>query len=234
MPHPGFSCNNCYRKKVKCDVESLDVPCAPCVKSGLHSSYKRENVPESVRKLYERLGQLESALKEQSPTSNAIPTAVITNLDEPRSSRLEAALVDDGSVNDAAQILEFLAWGRRKDQVFHDAPENQSGPRGHSVVVEETTVSETLLNTVRMPQIDLLEMLMPSRRHIQQLVEFHARCLVWYHGSYVTITFKEELDDFFSEYQGNLRQPVNFQWVALLFAILTGSITCCTQHTALS
>lgn len=76
-------------------------------------------------------------------------------------------------------------------------------------------------------------MLLPSQESVGQLVEFHDRCLVWYHGSYNTITFQKELQTFYTLYKGGLRDPnINLQWVALLFSIIAGSITCTSKQTA--
>jgi hypothetical protein len=242
--------------------------------SGLQDTCRRENVPESIRRLYERLAYLESELQHRAGSNpESLSTTVVatpalssigqathanTNHGQPTNpSPLSVApsprgaaftttpistllnptpVTSPDAASDAAQILEFLAWGRRKDQVFHDAPENASGPRRHSIDPNDTPPSSDLFSaSVKNPQIELLEMLLPSKRHIRQLVEFHDRSLVWYHGSYNAVTFAGELDKFFSEYHGSLRHPeVNFQWVALLFAILTGSITCSTAQTAAS
>jgi hypothetical protein len=47
------------------------------------------------------------------------------------------------------------------------------------------------------------------------------------------LTFSEEVKMFYDEYQGNIRHPlINFQWVALLFAVMAGSITCASEPTA--
>lgn len=142
---------------------------------------------------------------------------------------------DDGTVADSATVLEFLAWGRRKDQQFHEAPENETGPRRHSVVLEDTAVPASLMDVITSPKLDLLEALLPSKQHVLVLSEFHGQSLLWYHGAYNHFTFSEEVRSFYQDYQGNVRhQELNFQWLALLFAIMTGSITCASPSTAQS
>jgi hypothetical protein len=139
--------------------------------------------------------------------------------------RTPSFVADQG--NDAAQVLEFLAWGRRKDQVFHEAPENESGPRQHT---ESDEGRSHLMNAARTPQLEMLQMLLPSQDVVKTLVDFHSRCLSWYHGCYNSVTFVKELEEFYSVYRGSLHnQPVNLQWMALTFAILTGSITCASD-----
>lgn len=140
---------------------------------------------------------------------------------------------DDGAIADSATVLEFLAWGRRKDQQFHEAPENETGPRRHSVVPEDAQVPASLMDVITSPKLDLLEALLPSKQHVLLLCEFHGHSLLWYHGSYNNLTFSDELRSFYQDYHGNVRhQELNFQWLALLFAIMTGSITCASPSTA--
>jgi hypothetical protein len=142
---------------------------------------------------------------------------------------------DDGAVADSATVLEFLAWGRRKDQAFHEAPENETGPRRHSVALEDAAVPASLMDVITSPKLDLLEALLPSKQHVLLLSEFHGQSLLWYHGAYNSFTFSNEVKVFYHDYQGDIRHPeMNFQWVALLFAVMTGSITCASQSTAQS
>jgi hypothetical protein len=167
--------------------------------------------------------------KVHAPVHDGRPTAhVLPASPAPAVGLTDTSITTDSPEGeDAATVLEFLAWGRRKDHDFHDTPENESGPRRHSTVEEELLIPGTLADSISGPQLDLLEILLPSKEHIYQLVQFHGRCLLWYHGSYMALTLEEEVNTFFSEYQGNIRRrEVNLQWVALLFAILTGSITC--------
>jgi hypothetical protein len=139
---------------------------------------------------------------------------------------------------DAAQILEFLAWGRRKDQTFDNTPENESGPHRRLSAIEDATTSDfssPFMKNTRLPQLEVLELLLPSRSLLEKLVDFHSRCLVWYHGSYNTVTFHTELSAFYADYHGRLTNPnLNLQWIGLLFAVITGGITCASASIASS
>lgn len=142
---------------------------------------------------------------------------------------------DDGAVADSATVLEFLAWGRRKDQEFHEAPENETGPRRHSVALEDAAVPASLMEVITSPLLGMLESLLPSKQHVLLLSEFHGQSLLWYHGAYNALTLSEEVRIFYHDYRGDIRhQEINFQWVALLFAVMTGSITCASPSTAQS
>lgn len=78
----------------------------------------------------------------------------------------------------------------------------------------------------------MLEALLPSKAHIRQLVEYHSSSLLWYHGSYSSKIFSEDLHTFFTVYEADVHHNnLNHQWLALLFAILTGSMTCASPST---
>ncbi|KAF2663495.1 hypothetical protein BT63DRAFT_379867 [Microthyrium microscopicum] len=249
-----LSCSSCHQRKVKCD---LNLPCGPCTKRGEQSSCSRK-LPDEVQKLLSRNAELEAQLQAQSirflsptaarnpgqstePTEQYSPSpteaSLISSLQSSRNthSRRTGSIQPQAHGDDAATILEFLAWGRQKDQEFHHSPENESGPRRHIPIVSNTSSLQLplLTKSIKDPQLDMLQTLLPSKKHVYQLVDFHSVCLVWYHGSYNTVVFQNELDDFYTKYQGNVKHfDVNLQWVALLFSLLTGAITCATDNSA--
>ena len=142
---------------------------------------------------------------------------------------------DPNSNPDAAQVLEFLAWGRRKDQNFNDCPENHSGPRRHRTTQEQEQpqpAHEALLDAVRTPQLNVLEIALPDKAKVEKMVNFYTRYLLWCHGSFIGLTFDSELKDFYRTYDGNIKDPqVNLQWLALLFSVLCGGMTCASSQT---
>lgn len=140
----------------------------------------------------------------------------------------------DDAENDAITVLEFLAWGRKKNvDGYGHAPEDASGPRRHSVGPEDHSLTADFLsNTIKTVQLDMLEALLPSKHHVLQLVEYHSHSLLWYHGSYSSKMINDDLHTFFTDYGGSVRHDdLNLQWLALLFAILCCSLTCAsTPH----
>jgi hypothetical protein len=127
---------------------------------------------------------------------------------------------------DSATVLEFLAWGRKKDADFADTPDHDNGPRRS----DGTTGPDVLTESIKSVQLDMLEVLLPGRNHIRKLVSYHNDSLLWYHGSYSAKIFSNHLDIFLTNFRGDVRhEQLNLQWLALLFAILTGSITCASQ-----
>jgi hypothetical protein len=191
-----------------------------------------------VRVLLDRVGQLEAKLQEQH---NIVSSE--TPLPPPQLSDTPASPSNDGAVTsstdnditsqppdtgDAATVLEFLAWGRKKDADYGTSPEHNSGPRRLSIRHDNgATESNIACEASRDSQLDILEALLPNKSHIIQLVEYHSTSILWYHGSYSSAMFKDDLDLFQGECEGDVRhQDLNLQWLGLLFAIITGSITC--------
>ena len=169
-----------------------------------------------------------SATLQKSPALNSKTTAGDADRTDSESPRA-----------DAAQVFEFLAWGRQKDRQFDEAKENDAGSRRttttYNGIEDASSMSTTVADSVRAPHLDLLVMVLPSKKDILTFVDYHRRCLVWYHGSYNAAVFQKDLDEFYSKLDGDIRhRDVNLQWVALLFAILTGSLTCSSSHTASS
>ncbi|ORY09568.1 hypothetical protein BCR34DRAFT_656464, partial [Clohesyomyces aquaticus] len=139
---------------------------------------------------------------------------------------------------DTATVLEFLAWGRKKNVDFAHDPQHVSGPRRPEIADYSPedgapgAATNYLTESSKTVQLDMLEALLPAKQHIRQLVEYHNDSLLWYHGSYSAKIFSADLDTFFLDFGGNIRhEQLNIQWLALLFAILAGSMTCASPST---
>jgi hypothetical protein len=132
-------------------------------------------------------------------------------------------------------VLEFLAWGRMKD------------PEKGMLSPEALRVSECDdgtgtspagedLDGALSPDTNLvlwLQLLLPSRRQVYQLVDYHNNCMLWFHGSYFAPTFSKQLDSFYTDHNGEFDSAgLSLQWVALLFSIMAGTITSAPAHEA--
>lgn len=150
-----------------------------------------------------------------------------------RSIAPEAEISTEAEDDDAAIVLEFLAWGRKKNVDFLSVPEHDSGPRRPNFDHEDGVSATRLLNeSANNALLDLLEVLLPDRETVHQLADYHNESILWYHGSYSAKIFSEDLQTFYTEYQGNVRhERLNIQWLALLFSILAGSMTCASKAT---
>ena len=171
----------------------------------------------------------------------------------------------DTVVEDAASILEFLAWGRRKNPDYQSVA--APGPGGAVTGLAQAGFgfggggggggvgggSSGGLGSVRdlpiqprggaaephglddLSQTSVLQLLLPDRRQTLNLVIWHQDYLLWYHCSYYAPSFRRQLDNFYDKYGGLIDHPeVNLQWVAFLFSVLTGAITCMSRRQAQS
>ncbi|KAH7056946.1 c6 zinc finger domain-containing protein [Macrophomina phaseolina] len=199
-----------------------------------------------VTSLSTRLAELEKTVKEQneqphpgsastlSQTSPHVPAGLpgfesAQTHDAATNLLPSAAALHDSKAADseAASILEFLAWGRRKPagQVAH-APDI---PPRTGVREAEAAVDIGLFHTDS--YASLLQTLLPNRQQIEHLLAYHEDCLLWYHGSFFPPVFRQQLDRFFNEHGGSIAHPeIDLQWIALLFSIMAGSMCCASRQ----
>jgi hypothetical protein len=139
---------------------------------------------------------------------------------------------NDREVIDAATILEFLAWGRRKQVDFASAlpsceiepldtePAPSDRPAWWPTPDGHTAKNDTLAH---------MQILLPDRRKTYELVRYHLDSLLWYHCSFHGPTFLRQLDTFYDKNQGQIDDvDVDTQWVALLFAVIAATMCCAT------
>lgn len=142
-------------------------------------------------------------------------------------------------VNNAATILEFLAWGRRKEVSYV----TQLSPcvERSTTCFDDEGSGHNAQTTANVPDDDsykgnfslhVLQLLLPERALVVRLVDYHIDCLLWYHGSFYGSSFRSQLAEFYNRCNGNvMSSEIDLQWVALLFAILAGSISCGNKAT---
>ncbi|KAF2726993.1 hypothetical protein EJ04DRAFT_529804 [Polyplosphaeria fusca] len=209
-----LACSSCTRRKVKC---SKTTPCTNCVRRGEQDACKTDDgypplsrprasvapsLPETITQ--RRAMTISSPAEEQPP----IDPGLELQHSQPNG---------DAVMQDAASVLEFLAWGRRKD------------PDYHTVVSPEThmTSEPAPEGFDQCSQLSVVQLLLPSPRQVWQLVDWHEECLLWYHGSYFAPTFRFQLETFYSRHGGIVDdRGVNLQWVSLLFAVMAATLAC--------
>lgn len=249
-PRRKLACRICTRRKVRCDKQ---IPCNNCVKRGEHEECRRDQSVEpiveylehaatsgkadestTVNRLRSRVAELEAALQQKNAESDTIRSSPLYHPRDTTAAREErqpSSPPRDSEIEDAATVLEFLAWGRVKDpERARLSPETlrlserdertiiQSPAEGDIDTVLDATQTQTLL--------PYLQTLLPSKHQVTQLVEYHNDCLLWFHGSYFAASFSQQLQSFYHDHDGNLDSPgVDLQWIALLFSILAGTMT---------
>tara|TARA_R110002060_G_scaffold63482_1_gene72740 strand:+ start:389 stop:937 length:549 start_codon:yes stop_codon:yes gene_type:complete len=144
----------------------------------------------------------------------------------------------DAEVEDAATVLEFLAWGRLKESnltsgirnpsIVHEPSSHQEQDILQSAQAWGNSPSSVSGGIIPMDtmQISQIQALLPTKMQVFLLFEYHADWLLFMHCSFHVPTFRRELDQFYDEDQGVISiTSAGLQWAALLFAIICGSMT---------
>ncbi|KAI1854982.1 hypothetical protein JX265_012337 [Neoarthrinium moseri] len=254
-----MACASCTKRKVKC---SKTVPCVHCIRRGeqdtcgiisniespviehtvsqyFPSSAAPLDHDEQLSALSRRVAELEAELQQKTYSTPEVASHRVRNLDTSINRETGGAeLARDAVAEDAASILEFLAWGRRKNPEYHAvaSPEAAVTTAQAGEVVANAQVEPSAADTGFLQDIShtsVLQLLLPDKQRTWDLVLWHERCLLWYHCSYYAPSLRKQLESFYSNHGGSVENPgVNLQWVAFLFAVLAGSLTCMPNNTA--
>ncbi|KAL3460882.1 hypothetical protein BJX64DRAFT_278174 [Aspergillus heterothallicus] len=220
-----LACAECTRRKIRCDKV---VPCRNCTRRGTNCTRVKENKHDSlVERLQARVQQLEATVQELSSTQRvSIPAE-----EDQVSTAAEADPDADSEMGDAATILEFLAWGRCKNPDYCE----DLSPGDVTAELEHDDGRGPALGPDRASAEAYLRLLLPRRLLLERLVSFHCDRVLWYHNSFEADRFQDEVDAFYRVAQGQPGHPsVDFQWLALLFAVLCDALACAPRHLAQS
>ncbi|KAJ5184730.1 hypothetical protein N7491_007401 [Penicillium cf. griseofulvum] len=173
----------------------------------------------------------DSALSLSAASSPALSRAAAEQ-DDVRPTRAAA------EIEDAATILEFLAWGRHKapnfDQLVADPNSVLALPPGDKSLDSGAADLHPLRITDDPSSLPLLQLLLPEPATLTKMTNYHCDALLWYHASFHGRIFQDQVDRFLQQHQGRIEdQWVDLQWVALLFAVLAGSMTCAPRRVVL-
>ncbi len=144
-----------------------------------------------------------------------------------------------GVTGDAATVLEFLAWGRLKDSTFANANTSPIELREPTVFgARVTSHGDVTLDLASSPlhasspfvehsHFSRMQQGLPTKTQVFQLFSYHTNWLLWLHSSWHAPSVRQALEDFYDIDQGTIDfSSVKLQRTALLFAILSTSITC--------
>ena len=143
-------------------------------------------------------------------------------------------------VDNAASVLEFLTWGRNKLSDYDlKALELLKEPHhsGTRALPKDNGPDWDVSNGfggTGAAQVSFLQLLLPGRKQVFQLAEYHVSSILWYHGCFHGPSFYEELKDVYKGPSGLQVRDMDLRWVALLFAVMAGSMTCASEQLALS
>lgn len=127
-----------------------------------------------------------------------------------------------------ASVLDFVTWGRsdladyqvKSFDILKEPFKNNSRPIG-----PEQEYSNGFGN-VNAQQISFLQLLLPRRAQVLQLVDYHINNVLWYHACFHADTFRNELQAQYLNPEGLQVKDADLRWTALLFAILAASLVC--------
>ncbi|KAK6373310.1 uncharacterized protein PV06_05296 [Exophiala oligosperma] len=140
----------------------------------------------------------------------------------------------------AASTLEFLTWGRSKFSDYDlKALELLKEPHygGASSVPKDSGPDWDVSNGfggTGAAQVSFLQLLLPNRRQVFQLVEYHINSILWYHACFHGPTFYNELNDVYQGPSGLQVRNMDLRWTAILFSIMAASMTCASDQIASS
>jgi hypothetical protein len=138
--------------------------------------------------------------------------------------------------DNTAPVLEFLTWGRNKLSDYDlKALELLKEPHqsGNSALPKENGPDWDItsgLGGTGAAQVSFLQLLLPNRRQVFQLVEYHISSVLWYHACFHGPTFYDELKEVYSGPSGVQIRNMDLRWTGLLFSVMAGSMTCASEQ----
>ncbi|KIX07436.1 uncharacterized protein Z518_02089 [Rhinocladiella mackenziei CBS 650.93] len=230
---PRQTCTECSLRRQKCD---RNIPCARCIKRGVADKCTRYwpgGYNKEIHRVYPRK-------QKQSPSADVFieyssqpiaPAPTLFDSPEARTNNLGPDATWAGSQGHTLGANEVRP---RYSFSLHDPPWVRRSLVG-SNASRLSWVAPTGLgfNSTVAANEAFLQMLLPSPQQIWYLVDYHELCLLWYHGCYHGPTFRWELSSVLTdqEQQSTLTiHGLHLQWLALLFSIMAGSLTCATDR----
>jgi hypothetical protein len=122
----------------------------------------------------------------------------------------------DAEAEDAATVLEFLAWGRLKDsnltQDLNLRPDTDIIQSAQAWTSSPTSVPGGSISMETL-QISQVQEMLPNKEQMFLLVEYHADWLLLMHCAFHAPSLKTELGRFYDEDQGLINMTsVGLQW----------------------
>lgn len=128
-----------------------------------------------------------------------------------------------------ANPLEFLSSGKPQSTNYHvRSAELIKDPR--ALEMDWDWDYSNGFGGTGAAQISFLQLLLPSKKQVSHLVDYHLRSILWYHASFHGPTFQKELNDAYSGASGYQIRETDLRWSALLFAVMAASMSCASDN----
>jgi hypothetical protein len=130
----------------------------------------------------------------------------------------EVSLPQERKENDAKMVvvLEYFAWGRHYGTCY---PHRACSCPSHRSPSETISISSVPKTTSRSHEFLLINWnILPPPRDAREIIQFHAKHLIWHHNCLHTPTFTEQCGFFWSS--GTTNHPL---WMASYLAVMSMS-----------
>lgn len=257
MSKPRQACKNCSVRHVRCDRK---VPCTRCVQDDEADSCSREwqdnqdahhkichkckGGQSSENRVPRRVARDTHLMQNRSPTRRthsrrprrsdlANPNVSHPSLGTHITDDVRQAAPNSHQSSQAADEPRSPTWGSDESSDSWSSSTRSSISEDISVESSANATHHSPANSdPRDTEKRHLQTLVPTNSRITQLVEYHEQFLLWYHGCVHGPTFRMDLNRALQGSDGLQLKSLDFRWSALLFSIMTASLTCSSDSVA--
>ena len=225
---PKLACQNCSKKKVRCNKH---IPCDNCIKRRIEC-HRLDDVGSGQ---YDE--QLPVGISAASTAGQQERTALLLDNILQRVEMLEEHIyhrANERKYSDPAPPPPPLPQNPVQHTGTHAGTARAYGRKNSTVqlAVPEKDTEATLsgmdeIFAFESNRLSFLQQMIPTKRQVIELVDYHIEGLLWIHTGFHAPTFRRELDTFCKVHDCKMNfHSDSLQWNALLFAIMSGSIIC--------
>ncbi|KAF2202890.1 hypothetical protein GQ43DRAFT_412724 [Delitschia confertaspora ATCC 74209] len=213
MPKARTTCVRCSMRRQKCDRK---IPCSRCIQNNESHICTREwpngYNPEIHRKYPSR------SATSQEPPNWSTPPISDHEAAHPPSSNIDFATFGRSEYSDISLntlLTDNNPYASNRGPI---QPQNTNS-------TSSTNTSITLSSPARSAESYHIQSLLPARRQVFLMVDYYdSELLYWTGGTYHAPTFRQSLLQAYGTSSTLNLQEQDWQWSALLFSILSGSI----------
>ena len=236
------TCTECSLRRQQCDRR---FPCGRCVKRGIPDkcqlNWDTGRYDPAKHRVYPSIQRQLRPYPLQLRPNSASKTPPTDRVDQPLESGLLQGLAAHATTPEAGEVWEFSRSNAPRPRYIFTPYEHPRLRRNTAEVaggVNPSFFSSTGsgLGSVSQPaaaaHVVFLQMLLPSLDRIWKLIDYHEVYLLWYHCCYHGPSFRSELEIVIAEQEDKTTLDISglhLQWLAVLFSIMAGSLTCTSE-----
>ncbi|EXJ91472.1 hypothetical protein A1O3_00020 [Capronia epimyces CBS 606.96] len=240
-PRARKTCTECSLRRQQCDRQ---LPCGRCVKRGIpdkcqlyweggrYDPAKHRAYPSKQRQLRPTppVNRTRGNRADQSPGCGLLP-----GLAGPGAATSSEAAEVGQLARSNVPCPRYVFTPYEQARLRKSTTAEVAGGNGINLSIFSSTASASGSGAYATAAAHeaFLQMLLPSLDHIWKLVDYHEVYLLWYHCCYHGPTFRSELESVIAEQEDKTTLNVSrlhLRWLALLFSIMAGSLTCTSDR----